>query len=303
MEKNEQYKPKVKGHGSFILREGWVNKGLAEVAKEEYSRIFSANKSGNTLATDILGIGSNMVPAMKYWLLCFGLIEEKAGKGVCLSEFGKILYENDSYLEDIFSVWMMHSFMAKNAERASLFHEYFNREDIQIVTREQLIDFFAKIWVAYKIPESSIKSDVDILFNTYCKPKINDDPEDKILSPFNDLLLIRKNGNDYIKAQPDIRLIPDEVILYEIAVCFEEEFANKKNGERSISISKISDGENKLKNIYNLSQIAINQKLNRLEAAGFIKIDRTARLDMVIDRAVPTPMDVIRKYYLQKGGK
>ena len=56
---------KLKGHETFALREGWLNKGLAKV--DANPKVFSEN-----YGADALGVGSNMAKAIRYWL--------KAGK-------------------------------------------------------------------------------------------------------------------------------------------------------------------------------------------------------------------------------
>ena len=52
---------KLKGHESFILRDGWLTKGLRAVAND--ARVFS-NNSG----ADALGVGTNMAKAIRYWM-------------------------------------------------------------------------------------------------------------------------------------------------------------------------------------------------------------------------------------------
>ena len=53
---------------------------------KENNKVFSDEK-----ATDILGIGSNMVKSLKYWMLATKLAEEK-NKGMCLTDFGELIY-------------------------------------------------------------------------------------------------------------------------------------------------------------------------------------------------------------------
>lgn len=298
MSKEIVIKPRVKGHGTFVLRDGWVNKALSEMAKDGNERVFSAPD-----ATDIFGIGSNMVTALRYWMQAFGFVDEsRFSKGCFLSEFGRLVYENDRYLEDLFTIWIMHSNLVRNYERASLFHDFFNDDKIQTIGKEQLTTVFVRKWKEFSIPEKSIESDVAVLFNTYCKTKVNDDPEDKIVSPLTELGLISVNGDLYSKVQPDLRTLPDEVVLFELSNLFEYEYAdkNKNDEKRSISIDRAATGLYSLGNIYNLSKIAVNQFLNRLQNLGFITVDRTAGLDVIYDEGIPKPLDVIKEYYAQR---
>ena len=295
MDNTINVKPKVKGHGTFILRDGWLNKGLVEMSKYGNERIFNAEN-----ATDIFGIGTNMVGALKYWMQAFDIIQDRKGGGNELSELGQIILEKDSYLEDIFTIWIMHSSIVRNYKKASLFHDYFNDEKIQTIEKEQLLTVFNKKWNEHSIPEKSIKSDIDILFNTYCKEKINDDPEDKIVSPLVELSLIKKSGIEYTKIQPDLRLLPDEVILYELSNMFEREYAGELHIGKTISIEKVAGGTYSLGCIYNLSKVATNQMLNRLENLKYIKVDRTAGLDVIYDEGIPQSIEIIREYYEQR---
>lgn len=298
MSKDKIIKPRVKGHGTFVLRDGWINKALSEVAKDGNERVFTAVD-----ATDIFGIGSNMVSALKYWIQCFGMTDEtRASKGVFLSELGEQIYIHDRYLEDIFSIWLMHSNLVRNYERASLFHDYFNDEKIQTISKEQLMTIFIRKWKEFNLPEKSIESDVTVLFNTYCKSKINDDPEDKIVSPLTELGLISVDGDMYTKRQPDLRALPDEIILYELSNLFEYEYSEKDITEdrRSISIERVASGKYSLGSIYNLSKVATNQLLNRLQNLKYITVDRTAGLDVIYDEGIPKPIDIVKEYYEQR---
>lgn len=65
----ENVKYKLKGHGSFYIREGWLQKGLKKF-QAEGPDLFSKRE-----ANEILGVGANMVSAIKYWLISTGLLE------------------------------------------------------------------------------------------------------------------------------------------------------------------------------------------------------------------------------------
>ena len=70
-------KYRFKGHESFILREGWINKGLREVAENQF--LFQEN-----YGADVLGVGPNMAKSLRYWMRCAKLLKEKGKDGVYL---------------------------------------------------------------------------------------------------------------------------------------------------------------------------------------------------------------------------
>ena len=54
---------KFRAHETFSIRKGWLNKGMKQVAKDP--SVF-VSKEYNPM--DVLGIGSNMVKSLRYWL-------------------------------------------------------------------------------------------------------------------------------------------------------------------------------------------------------------------------------------------
>ena len=92
----EKNKYRFKGHESFILREGWLNKGLFEIEKD--AKVFSEN-----YGADELGVGPNMAKSIRYWLKTMNLTEDKPKEGTKLTELGRIILTGDPYLEDIFT--------------------------------------------------------------------------------------------------------------------------------------------------------------------------------------------------------
>ena len=277
---------KLKGHEKFPLREGWINKGLS-VAKEKGTHIFLESQG-----PDMLGVGTNMVKSIRYWMQACGLLVKDGNKEI-LSDMAEIIYMNDPYLEDIFSLWILHSNITKNIEQATVWYMFFNRfnvdsfnkADMQKKMQQELFNY-----VGQQVTESSLKDDIDVLLNMYSKgDNKNEDPEDKIISPFTTLGIIKKEDETYYKIQPDLRRIANELVLYEISSLLDH--------NKSISIETIASGERSLGAIYNMTMVTVNKYLDNLEAMGYIRVDRTAGLDMVYPENMKSPIEIIRDYY------
>ena len=253
---------RLKGHEKFHLREGWITKGLYGVSKNP--KIFTGNEG-----PDQLGVGTNMVKSIKYWMLAMGLISEEQRNGAELTELGKMILEYDAFLEDDLSLWLLHSFIAKNAFRSTVWYLFFNKCQAEEFTKEELFAVLKKELIAYAetdlFPESSLRDDIDVMLNMYSKDIVNDDPEDKNKCPLASLKLIRKEHDVYCRQQPDMRHFRDEIILYELGQIFEK--------ESSVSIDDVAE---LAANIYHLSRVAVNSILDRLDNAGYITVNRTA---------------------------
>ena len=74
-------KLRLKRHGSFSIREGWFEKAINAVNENEKS-VF-----GKTNGIAILGVGSNMVASIRYWLNTAGIIDSNSR----LTGFGNLL--------------------------------------------------------------------------------------------------------------------------------------------------------------------------------------------------------------------
>lgn len=277
-------KVKLKGHEKFIPRDGWLNKGILVLMNEKQKKFPSGID-----AIDKLGVGSNMVKAIRHYMQAFGLID-KQGK---LSEFGEQIGRNDAYFEDLFTLWILHSHIAQNKDKATSWYVFFNRISADEFTKDEL---FSPMMNELKsidtdgsnIPEQSVKDDISVLLNMYSKETDIDDPEDKNKSPFAGLKLIKKEGDLYICQQPELRRFSEYVVLYELYLLLEQ------HKRESISIEFFAKH---LSCIYNLSLVNVNTMLDRLENSGYIHINRTAGLDIIYPLEHLKSKDVVEKYY------
>lgn len=274
---------RLKGHEKFHLREGWIAKGLYGVSANP--RVFSGSDG-----TDQLGVGTNMVKSIKYWMLAMGLIKEGQKNGAELTDLGKMILKYDPFLEDDLSLWLLHSYIAKNNFRSTVWYLFFNKCQAEEFTKEELYTVLRKELISYaetdSFPESSLKDDIDVLLNMYSKDTKDDDPEDKNKCPLASLKLIKKEGDVYYRQQPDMRHFRDEIILYELGNIFEE--------ESSIGIDYVAE---LAANIYHLSRVAINTILDRLDNAGYITVNRTAGLDEIYPNKKISVKKIIEDYY------
>ena len=274
---------RLKGHEKFHLREGWIAKGLYGVSANP--RVFSGSDG-----TDQLGVCTNMVKSIKYWMLAMGLIKEGQKNGAELTDLGKMILKYDPFLEDDLSLWLLHSYISKNNFRSTVWYLFFNKCQAEEFTKEELYTVLRKELISYaetdSFPESSLKDDIDVLLNMYSKDTKNDDPEDKNKCPLASLKLIKKEGNVYYRQQPDMRHFRDEIILYELGNIFEE--------ESSIGIDYVAE---LAANIYHLSRVAINTILDRLDNAGYITVNRTAGLDEIYPNKKISVKKIIEDYY------
>ena len=275
-------KIRLQGHEKFALREGWISKALM---------ILPNNPDAFTqkYSTDLFGIGSNMVKSLRYWMRVLGLTNTSGNE---LTELGMIIAEKDPYIEKPFTLWIMHSKIAKNIEDATTWYMYFNKCDATDLDKTEIESILLREVEKYagtSVSKKSLSNDVDVLLNMYSRNKDNSDPEDKNISPFTQLALIKKLEGKYIKNRPNKKIFSEFIVLYELA--------NMIKSESGISIEDVVFGEKGLAKIYNLTSVMANDYFDRLEAAGYIRVDRTAGLDMIYSLNNLNPNEIVKKYY------
>lgn len=279
-------KIKLQGHEKFALREGWLNKGLIMVAKNPAA---FQGKEG----PDIFGIGNNMVKSLRYWLKAFGLIEEAPGKGARLTSIGELILKNDPYFEDIFTIWLLHSYIAKNKNEATSWYMFFNNVEVEDLEKAQienvLLREIRKYAVGMAFSENSVGNDLDVLLNMYGKSKEISDPEDKSNSPLAQLGLIKNIGGKYSKSHPNRKDVNELIVLYELTFLLAE--------KESIAIDDAINGINGLARIYQISTVTANEILDKLDALEYIRVNRTAGLDVIYKMKDFSAISVVEEYY------
>ena len=157
---------KLKRHETFSIREGWLEKGLIKCDLNH--QCFQKDRG-----TKELGLGSNMVKSLKYWLQACKLV--KFGqKGAEFLPLGKYILKTDKYLENIFSWWMIHLFLVTNFDDAPVFNSFFNMP-YSSFDKEYVLRYLKEFYRNndYEIgAESSLDSDVSILLKSYFRMMI-----------------------------------------------------------------------------------------------------------------------------------
>lgn len=127
-------------HETFHPRFGWLKKGF-DKAKND-SEIFRKKE-----APVILGVGKNMVRAIRYWCNAFKILVEVARSKkrirYCVpTEFGKKLLSDqgwDPYLEDPASLWLLHWNLLKPPCYAASWYFAFNEFRQREFTADSLL--------------------------------------------------------------------------------------------------------------------------------------------------------------------
>lgn len=182
-------------HETFHPRFGWIKKGFDAAQRDQ--GVFLQDD-----AQIALGVGKNMVRAIRYWCVAFKVLSESRstrGVGLSPSPFGtRLLADNgfDPYLEDEGSLWLLHWKLLQRPCSASAWHFAFGLFPGLEFTNETLLASLQE-WLSREAPSSrivraSLRKDVHCIVRMYSESEsANRVNEDSIDCPFVELGLIR----------------------------------------------------------------------------------------------------------------
>ncbi len=281
---------RLKGHESFVPREGWITKGL--IAVKNNPLVF-----GDKFGADTLGVGTNMAKSIRYWLRTAGLTKDIQRTGTVLTPLGELVHEHDPYLEKEFTLWILHANIATNFAQATSWNVFFNDFDMNVWKREEMAavmeDYIIQRTGDPNPSERSVRDDCNAILSMYSIIDNNrEDPEDSNGSPFSTLGLIHKNGQQYERVSKSFEQIGIYPVLYIIADLI------AKN--QFLAIDEIVNGYNMPGKLFSLNRIQVNNALDALESCGKVSVNRTAGLDVVYPGSIVSSIDVISEYYSAK---
>ena len=163
------------GHESFPCKTLWLKKG--------YDFIIAKKDFNSPEAVVELGVGKNMVAAIRYWYKAFGLNSDDER----IKWIPDFLFNDqdgkDRYMEDLGTLWLLH-FLLVYSNIASLYNLFFVdfQKERRRFDKNQIITFVKrKMGEAnqdHLFNANTVKKDVGVLLQNYCLPRNPQSNED-----------------------------------------------------------------------------------------------------------------------------
>ena len=288
---------KFRAHDTFFIRKGWLSKGMRCVSNKP--DVF-VDKNENPM--DVLGIGANMVKALRYWLQVVGLTKEpsKGKRDQHFTALGRMVYEHDTYIEELGTLYLLQYELASQKEEATAWYFFFNEFSMSEFSKE---DFVAALEKYIKMEESdssvasrSLSDDFTCIINTYL-PRYKSNPtkvspENNIDCPFGELGLVdilNKRKKTYKKSIPASDTLNPWVALAVIV--------DNADGRTEISLNELLNAPCNIGRVFNLDSVTMLDVLYRIEKLGLIIINRTAGLDVINLLEDLSFLDCVQNFY------
>ena len=224
-----------------------------------------------------------------------GLVDYKKGsrnREHVLTPLGKLIYENDPYTEEIGTLWALHCNLASASEDAASWFFFFNEFGMSVFTRKDFTRALERYIFTYNdkkdVSLKSLEDDFNCIINTYVAHgyagKKGGSPESVIDCPLGELGLVgieSRSARSFRKTSANPAMLPALLVLY--CICTMVDFQERIDSPlgREIRLADLLDAPCSPGRVFNLDAVALLGKLYELEGEGYVRINRTAGLDVV----------------------
>jgi hypothetical protein len=247
------------GHDSFQCRQLWLKKGFDFVQEGQ-----SFNDEDAVVK---LGVGKNMVSAIRYWLKAFNIIDNKDKP----TEFGIKLLDNedglDPFLEDDASLWLLHYQLIKTglASTYSIIFNEFRKEKL-FFNKETYVNYLKRrkeTETALAFNDNTVADDFIVFVKMYQGSESSKDVEDSFSGILSEIELLKTilvdnpNGKGKIEQyqieNTERDKLPEAVLLFSII--------DNPNYGNSISLNSLEYDSNSPGSIFALNRSGLTNKI------------------------------------------
>lgn len=227
---------KFRGHQSFHLKESWLHKGLQHSSKNS-KLFFSSDK-----AMAELGVGKNMVDAIRYWLKATKLTEENKD-GVFLTELAELFLNKDPYFELDGTLFLVQYLVATNKTTATTWYWFFNYFSAQTFDTESLTNSFhsyIQLKTEKVVQSDTLEKDLQCLLKMYTSVEYNgkQNPETENPSIFSKYNWLKKQKDGkYMRNKINVHDFNLNIFCYLLYIFWK----NDLNKPESIGLKDITE--------------------------------------------------------------
>jgi hypothetical protein len=193
MKSNHAIRPRFSGHETFACRFAWLPKAVRLIARDR-AALFDDEQ-----AILELGLGKNMVRALRFWLEAFNVASARDGAWGLLP-FGEAIFGEhglDPYIERLETQWLLH-WQLSTAVETPLFawrHIFFRRMRTDFTRSELLTEMRDEGQrLGYDHSDVTLLQHADVFLHSYVGSLGSTSPEDALDGPLVDLGLVRRIG-------------------------------------------------------------------------------------------------------------
>jgi len=300
------------GHESFPCRYAWLPKAYRALSDD--SSIFSDEEA----AIVRLGVGKNMVRAIRFWMQACRIAEPSA-IGYKPTDFGHSLLRPDGfdpYLEDRRTLWLMHWNIATHVAEPLFAWDYLlNRWPHPEFSRSEVVRAFVEEAgrLNRKLSLITLEQHFDVFLHTYVVPRarLPEMQEDNLDCPLVELAIIGNVGEretTHGKRREPIfafrREAKDDISSGLFVFCLDDFWRKRRSVEKTLTFRDIALAAFSPGQIFKLPEWEIRQRLESLhvDSGGAYEYQETATLQRIVSTKMekPSPGELLAAVYAKE---
>lgn len=295
------------GHETFPCRYTWLPKAVQSLAPNP--ALFCSEDQ----AMVTLGVGKNMVRAIRFWADAAGVSLQSMDGTSTVSSFGSELLGKtgyDPFLEDAKTLWLIHWKIATSNEPLFAWDYLLNSWHRPDFTRSEAVQYLAEeaSRIGKKLSRVTLENHFTTFLHTYVptRTKKGEVLEDNLDCPLVELELVVKVGERTVvdsnrresiyafrvEEKPEISA---ELFVY----CLNEFWTAQHPNESTLTFRDVCVGKGSPGQIFKLPEHSIRQRLEdwENERRGFFSFQESAALQRVVKRGEVPSHKLLKNIY------
>jgi hypothetical protein len=298
------------GHETFPCRYAWLPKAFAALKLD--GRLFANDEA----AMIDLGVGKNMVRAIRFWVDAVGVARSVKGGSFEITDFGNAIFADrafDPFLEDIRTLWLIHWQLATNIQQPLFaWHFLLNQWQHPEISRYAVLEAFTReaVRMARELSKVTLEQHFDTFLHTYVptRSRKGEVQEDNLDCPLVELELIQKVGERKLESGGREAIYAfrrdekPEITPGLFAYCVGDFWAKRRAAELTLTFRDVAVAPGSPGQIFKLPEADIRQRLDAIEndTAGQFTYRESASLQR-LSRKSETPLRPLASVYEEEG--
>jgi hypothetical protein len=296
------------GHETFPCRYAWLPKAIATVSDDPFAF------ADEVQAMIKLGVGKNMVRAIRFWMQAALVVEVRPEGGYQITSFGKAVLGRkrgfDPFLEDIRTLWLIHWLISTHVDEPLFAWDFLlNSWPHPELTRSTALAAFRKEAARQERPlsEVTLEQHFETFLHTYVptRSRKNDIQEDNLDCPLVELELIQQVGERPMDGSGRREQIyafrrdeKPEISPALFAHCLAEFGSTRRGSERTLTFKDVAFGHGSPGQVFKLPEWDVRQRLEGVaeQTSGYFRYSESAAMQTVTIEDRPTP-DFLSEIY------
>lgn len=263
------------GHETFAFRYAWLPKAY-RLLKQDQSAF-----SDEDNAMIELGLGKNMVRALRFWVEAIGLAQPVTGRGLELTDFAHSVFGTegfDPYLEDSRTLWLLHWNLSARSDGALFAWRFLlNNWPFPELTRSEALAAFGheSAKLGHSHSAITLSQHLDAFLHTYLSGRSGKvGIEDSLDGPLVDLSLLQPVGERQadgarretiyaFRREPKPDITP---ALFDY--CLADFWARFRDGEETLMLREVTLGVCSPGQVFKLPEDDVRSRLEAYAAPG-----------------------------------